>query len=897
MYSNADDPIYDFLRVKAHPLSTLFDAKSIVLIGASDRPGSVGQSIWNNLGGFSGELFAVNPNRATILGRPALKSVLDLPHAVDLAIFATPASTIPDEIRKCVQMGIPSGIIISAGFKEAGEKGLKLEQDIIAAMQNRMRVVGPNCLGIMNPKTGLNATFAQGIALPGNVAFLSQSGALCTAVLDWSLKEQFGFSGFVSTGSMTDIGWGNLIDYFGDDPNTSSIVIYMESVGDARSFLSAAREVSLQKPIIVIKAGRTATAAKAAASHTGTLTGSDAVLDAAFRRCGVMRVDEISDVFHMADLLAKQPLPKGPKLAVLTNAGGPGVLATDALVLGGGELATLSAATLDQLSAILPNAWSHGNPVDILGDADSNRYAESLKILSQDPNIDGLLVITTPQGMTNPSSVATALCSTPEDKPILASWMGGNSMAEGEKILSKARIPNFSFPDDAVRAFNYMWRYHKNLRAIYETPTLTKNEKPADARKNVGVLLEKIRASGRVLLTELESKQILKEYGFPVTPISVALSADEAVTVAQKMAFPVVLKVHSETITHKSDVGGVQLNLNSKEAVHEAFLSIKQNVTTHAGAEHFLGVTVQPMIKREGYELILGSSIDPQFGPVLLFGLGGELVEVFQDRSLALPPLNNNLAMRFMEETKIYRALKGVRGRPPVDLSALSSLLVRFSDLVVEHPEITEIDINPLLASSENLIALDGRIVLHPLEKKDLPRSAIRPYPAQYISSLTLKNGITIALRPIRPEDEPLLQSFHEKLSEKTVYQRYLQQLKLADRTAHERLSRICFNDYDRELALVAINSANEIVGIGRIRRVRGTLGAELTLTIRDDMHRNGLGRELVRTLLGIATTEKYEQVIARMLKENIAMKVICEELGFGLEQEASGQILAVKIL
>jgi acetyltransferase len=486
-------------------------------------------------------------------------------------------------------------------------------------------------------------------------------------VLDWSIKENVGFSSFVSIGSMLDVNWGDLIDYFGNDPRTQSIIIYMESIGDARAFLSAAREVSLSKPIIVIKAGRTAAAAKAAASHTGSLTGSDDVLDAAFRRVGVLRVNSIADIFYMSEVLAKQPRPRGNRLAIVTNAGGPGVLATDALIQGGGELAEVSNETMEALNKILPSAWSHNNPLDILGDAEPERYAKSLEIAAKDPSIDGLLVVMTPQGMTNPTQIAEHLKPYAKGlgKPVLASWMGGNSVAAGEEILNQCGIPSFAFPDTAVRAFNYMWKYAYNLKGIYETPVLGASGMQPDREKAKGII-EAVKKSGRTILTEYESKKLLEAYGIPTTATEIAATEAEAVQWAEKIGFPVVLKLYSLTITHKTDVGGVILNLRDADAVRKAFNQIKNAVTEKAGAEHFQGVTVQPMAKLDGYEIILGASIDPQFGPVLLFGTGGQLVEVFKDKALALPPLNTTLARRMMEQTKIYKALKGVRGRKPV---------------------------------------------------------------------------------------------------------------------------------------------------------------------------------------------------------------------------------------
>ncbi len=497
----------------------------------------------------------------------------------------------------------------------------------------------------MNPAYGLNATFARDIARRGNVAFLSQSGALLTAILDWSLEEEVGFSAIVSTGSMLDLSWGDLISFFGEDPETQSILLYMESIGDARGFLSAVREVALRKPVIVIKAGHSEAAARAASSHTGALTGSDAVFDAAFRRCGILRVQNISDLFYMAEVLSKQPRPSGPRLTILTNAGGPGVLATDALIATGGKLAPLSQSSMDALNKILPPHWSHNNPIDILGNAEPERFSEAIKIALENPDSDGLLVILAPQGMTDPAQVAERLKPFAQSKykPLLASWMGGKSVAEGEAILNSAGIPTFAYPDTAARAFNYMWRYSYNIRGLYETPVATDQPETGEpTRLKVDEILRRAANSGRTLLSEIESKEVLMLYGIPTVPTELARSSEEAVAAAQRLSFPVVLKVHSETITHKTDVGGVQLNLENEDAVRIAFQAIQSSVTLKVGAGAFLGVTVQPMVRLDRYELILGSSVDPQFGPVILFGSGGQLVEVYRDRALALPPLEHH---------------------------------------------------------------------------------------------------------------------------------------------------------------------------------------------------------------------------------------------------------------
>jgi len=756
----------------------------------------------------------------------------------------------------------------------------------------------------MNPITGINATFAAGIARRGNVAFISQSGALCTAVLDWSIKEMVGFSAFVSIGSMLDIGWGDLISYFGNDANTKSIVMYMETIGDARAFLSAAREVALTKPIIVIKPGRTAGAAKAAASHTGSLTGSDDVLEAAFKRCGVLRVNNISDLFYMAEVLAKQPLPRGPRMTIVTNAGGPGVLATDALITEGGELTDVSPEAMKAYNELLPSAWSHNNPIDILGDAQPELYAKALEIAARDTNSDGMLVILTPQAMTDPTQTAEALkmYAKIEGKPVLASWMGGPMVTAGENILNRANIPTFAYPDTAARMFMNMWRYAYNLKGIYETPLPTDTVGAGPDRERAKEIIESVRKEGRTILTEFESKQLLASYGIPTVDTRIARTEDEAVKTAGEIGYPVVLKLYSETITHKTDVGGVQLNLRDADAVKRAYNLIGTSVAEKVGAEHFLGVTVQPMIKLDGYEIILGSSIDPQFGPVLLFGTGGQLVEVFKDRALALPPLNTTLARRMMQQTKIYKALQGVRGRKAVNLAALEQLMVRFSQLIAEQRWIKELDINPLLASPEQLLALDARVVLHDLNVTEdkLPRLAVRAYPIKYVGAFTLKNGQEVTIRPIRPEDEPLLVKFHEKLSDATVYGRYFQPLNLSQRVAHERLTRICFIDYAREMALVAEhkdeNGERHILGVSRLTKVHGLSEGHFSIIITDDYQHMGLGTELVRRIIDVAKAENVKHLSAEMMPSCGDMRRVCEKNGFKVGAAAGGGLETVEI-
>ncbi len=902
------DPAHDVLSRRGRgALDAIFAPRSVAVIGATEAPGSVGRTVLFNLlqSPFGGPVFPVNPRRASVLGVKAYPNLAAVPERVDLAVVVTQAATVPGVIRQCADTGVKGAIVISAGFKELGPQGAALEQQVLAeARRGRVRLVGPNCLGVMSPLSGLNATFAAGMARPGNIALLSQSGALLTAILDWSQRELVGFSALVSVGSMVDVGWGDLIDHLGGDPRTKSILIYMETIGDARAFLSAAREVALAKPILVLKAGRTEASARAAVSHTGSLTGSDEALEAAFRRTGVLRVDSIAELFHLAEVLARQPRPRGPRLTILTNAGGPAVLAADALTEGGGALAELSPETMAALDQALPPHWSRNNPVDILGDADPGRYAAALEIALRDRGSDGLLVILTPQDMTDPTQTAERLvhAAREEGKPILASWMGGPAILAGEAILNRAGIPTFPYPDEAARAFDAMWRYSDDLRALYETPALPAGgaaAAPPD-RDRAGELVRAARAEGRAILSEHESKALLVAYGIPTVETHVARDAAEAERIAERIGYPVVLKLHSRTITHKTDVGGVRLDLGDAGAVREAFRDIEASVAARAGAGHFEGVTVQPMVALDGYELILGSSVDPQLGPVLLFGSGGRLVEVYRDRALALPPLDATLARRWMERTRIHEALRGVRGRAPVDLDALAALLVRFAELVAEQRWIREIDINPVLASPSGLVALDARVVLHDpaLREEALPGPVIRPYPVEYAGAFRLRDGTEVTVHPIRPEDEPLVVKFHETLSERSVALRYMAAIPLDRRVAHERLIRVCFSDYDRDIALVAERREpqREILAIGRLAKIPGQAEAELALLVGDRWQRRGIGAELGRRLLDVARAEGLEKVVASMLPENREMQRLCEQLGFRLHRAVDEPLVEAEI-
>ncbi|TAM62282.1 GNAT family N-acetyltransferase [bacterium] len=883
-------------------LGAVFEPRGVAVIGASDREGSVGRTLLRNMieRPFGGTVYPVNPAHEQVLGIKAYRSLGDVPGVVDLAVIATPAASVPEVVRDCADHGVRAAVIISAGFSETGATGVELEQRVAEeARRGRMRIIGPNCVGVMDPVRGLNATFAGGGALPGRVAFVSQSGALCTAILDWSLEANVGFSKFISIGTMLDVGWGDIIAYLGDDQQTSSILLAMESVGDAAAFLSAARAVARAKPIIVIKSGRTGEAAKAAASHTGALTGSDDVLDAAFRRCGVLRVDRIDELFMMADILSKQPPPAGRRLAIVTNAGGPAVLATDALISGGGELAALAAQTLAGLNALLPAHWSHGNPVDLLGDADAERYARAVDLVARDPGADGLLVIFAPQGMTRAGTVAQRL--TPfahvPGKPVLASWMGGATIEPGAAILKESGIPHLAYADTAARMFNYLWKRRQAIAALYETPEpLHPSEVGAESRSRADEVLAAVRAQGRTLLTEIESKRVLAAYGIPVTPTLLAATADDAVSAAEQLGYPVVVKLNSTSVTHKARAGGVRLNVTTAAGVRSAYGEIAERT----GAA-FEGVSVQPMVSQSGYEVMIGSSVDAQFGPVIAFALGGSLVEVVADRAIALPPLTTTLARRMLERTRIYRVLARANGAAPIDLSALEALVVRFSQLVVDRPRIREIDVNPLLVSSAGAVALDARIVLHDgaVADAELPRPVIRAFPERYVWAWALQNGERVRIRPIRPEDEPATSTFHRTLSEHSVHLRYGGIPTLGERVAHEQLSRMCFIDYDREMTLVAerTNAAagdGAIVGVGSLVRLHDEDGAEFAVLVSDGYQHRGLGSELLTRLIEIARTERWGALVGYIMQENLVMQEVCRRLGFSVRYDpAEGMVVA----
>ena len=870
----------------AHRLEKIFKPKSIAAIGASDSEGSVGNALIKNLlrGGFAGRVYPVNPKRDTIQSVPCYHSVSDIPEKIDLAVIATPARAVPSVVEECGRAGVGGLVILSAGFAEAGAEGKAMYQDILKKAQRyKMRIIGPNCLGFINPSLGINASFAADMALPGKIAFISQSGALCTGILDWSIEQGVGFSHFVSIGSMVDVGFADLIDYFGNDPNTSSIIIYMESLKDSRRFMSAARAFARNKPIIVLKSGKSEAGAKASMSHTGSLAGNDAVYEAAFRRAGIISVERIAQLFNIAQALAMQPLPDGNRLAIVTNAGGPGVLATDFLTSNGGALAELSEETMSKLDELLPQHWSHNNPVDVLGDAGAEKYREAVKLCNADENVDATLVILTPQEVTDPSAIAEALASVKTQKPVFACWMGESQVRNGREILEQAKIPNYLYPESAVDVFLKMYHYSKNLELFYETPPNVPeklNFEKAAARK----LIEDIRNSGRYQLTELEAKQLLNYYDIPTPPGKVLQSPAVAAKYAAEIGFPVAMKIASPDIAHKTEVGGVRLDLQSEAAVEAAFQEILTGAATHAPEAKIEGVRVEKMVKKP-YELLIGSKKDPIFGPVIVFGTGGIYVELYKDTSMGLPPQNMALSQRIIENTKAYKLLQGFRGMPGVDLEQVQFLLVKFSYLLMDLPEIKEVDINPFAIDEHGGLALDAHIVLDEdyvsNPRRPYDHLVICPYPTQYRKEIELKDGQKAILRPIRPEDEPMERAMFDHVSKQSIYFRFFSQ---SFDVSHQSLSRYTQIDYDREMALIAlVEEGGEQKMAGVVRAVHDAWNetAEYAILVADPWQDKGLGTALTDFILEITRERGIQKIYAEVLHLNEVMSHVLKKRGF----------------
>ncbi|MFH0977699.1 MAG: bifunctional acetate--CoA ligase family protein/GNAT family N-acetyltransferase [Candidatus Woesearchaeota archaeon] len=872
----------------ASQLDRLFNPKTIAVIGASERQDSVGYAIFHNLGSYKGKVYPINPKRDSINGVKAYPQVSNCPEKIDLGIIATPAATIPQIVEDCGKSGVAGLVIISAGFTEAGKDGQLLADQVLEiARKYSIRIIGPNCLGFLKPSISLNASFSTKIMPAGRVAFISQSGALGTAIIDWAVQRNIGFSYFVSVGSMIDIGFPDLIDYFGSDPDTTTILIYMETMKDARRFLSAARAFTRTKPIIVLKVGKSAEGAKAALSHTGSLAGNDAVFDAAFRRAGIIRVKTVEDLFDCAQTLALQKRPLGKRLAIVTNAGGPGVIATDYLIEKGGELAKISPETIEKLNSFLPPTWSKGNPVDVLGDADHERYRKALELVIAEKGNDGILMILTPQAMTDAPAIAREIISlpNPEKKTLLASFIGGDDVKLAVDMLEKGGIPTFVIPEHAVRCFMFMYSYSRNLELLYETPATIPHAFKPDTEKN-RALIQKIVSENRFVLTEMESKQLVANYGIPVTKHAVARSPADAAKIAAKIGFPVVMKILSQDIIHKTNVGGVKVGIKSAAEAKSAFTQIISSAKKAMPKARIEGVFVEKMVSKK-YELLIGAKKDPLFGPVIVFGMGGVAVEVFKDTSIGLPPLNMALAMRLISETTIYNLLKGYRGMPGVDLKSIQFLLYKFAYLVMDFPEIKEIDINPFAVDESGGIVLDAKVVLDEavIGKPVKPYShmVISPYPKEYIIKWKTKKGKPVIIRPIKPEDEELCREMFSSFSEATQRLRFFTVIK---DISHDLLVRFTQIDYDREISLVAEveeKRKKKIIGLVRLVQNLSDSSAEFSLVVSDSLQGQGLGSKFTDYILEIAKGRNIKRVYADFSFDNAPISSIFKKRGFRL--------------
>jgi acetyltransferase len=878
-------------------LEAVLKPKSIALIGASDKPGSIGAILAGNLlaAGFKGEVMPVNPKYGEIRGLRTYPDVASLPRPVDLGVICTPADAVPGIVDALATLGSRGAVVITAGFGESHEThGIELRKAlIVAAKSGQVRIVGPNCLGILVPGIGLNASFAHRAPKSGTLAFVAQSGAIVTSVLDWADARGIGFSHLVSLGDMIDVDFDDVLDYLASDAATRAILLYIESIKDARRFMSAARAASRMKPVIVVKAGRHPEGARAVESHTGALAGADAVYDAAFERAGVLRVYSLEELFDAVQTLALAKPPRGDRLAIVTNGGGIGILATDALIDQGGRLAQLSPATITELGQVLPPTWSHGNPVDIIGDATGKRYADTLAVLSKDPGVDGILALNCPTAVTSPEEAARTIVgyASSQRRPLLlTSWVGESAAQKARDLFAERRIPTYDTPEQAVRAFMYLVRYRRSQDLLMETPPSIPVDFTPDAEKARNIVASVVDAD-RHWLNEYEAKQVMSAYGIPVAITHRAESPEQAAEQAAQIGGPVALKVLSPDITHKSDVGGVMLDLAGPAAVLEAANAMQERLQRANPQARLEGFTVQPMVRRPGaYELIVGVSDDPQFGPVILVGQGGVAVEAVDDKALGLPPLNMRLAAELLSRTRIYRLLKGFRGQPAVNLDAVALTLVRLSQMIVDLAEICELDINPLLVDRFGVMVLDARIRVEPSDKPAADRLAIRPYPKELEETIPLGDGRTLLLRPIRPEDEPSLQTAFAKLTPEEVRLRFFVPMSTLSHVMAARFTQI---DYDREMALIltepGIAGTTAIYGVVRIIADPDNERAEYAIVVSHDMTGMGLGVLLMRRILDYAQQRGIREIYGDVLQENRTMLKLCKVFGFTKSRSPDG--------
>ncbi len=867
-------------------LNKMFKPESVALIGASETPGALGNVVMKNLitGGFSGPILPVNPKYKFVSGVFAYPDIASLPVVPDLAVICTPAKIIPDLIKELGERGTRAAIVLSAGFHETPE-GQSLNQLMLEhAKVYGLRILGPNCVGLLVPGIGLNASFAHTNSLVGNLAFVSQSGALCTTILDWAKSRGIGFSHFISLGDNADIDFGDLLDYLGSDHSTHGILLYVESIKFARKFMSAARATSRNIPVIVMKSGRVAEGAKAATSHTGALSGSNDVFTAAIRRAGMLRVYNINNIFDAVETLARARSIKGNRLIILTNGGGPGVLATDHLILKGGRIAELSSKTIEELNTILPSTWSKANPVDIIGDSDAERYVNALRVLIKDPNYDAILVMLVPVAVVDNKEVAIAIANEINNtkKPILTCWMGEDGVAEGRKVFELAGIPTYDTPVSAVQAFMQVYEYGCNKESLMETPpSIAEGIVQKQARSNSQKIIKRILKDNRNVLTEPEAKNILAAYDIPIVETKIVNDVDSILSAAEDLTYPVVLKILSSDITHKSDVGGVQLGIGSKEALLTAANSMLERVNKSQPNAHIEGFTVQQMVvRKDAYELIIGVATDPIFGPFILFGQGGISVEVMNDKAIALPPLNMKLATDLITRTRISKLLSGYRGIPAANLEAIKTTLVKISQLIIDNPEIIELDINPLFVDSKGVIALDARIKVQKSDLSGSERLVIRPYPQELEEKIVTHNGQTILLRPIRPEDESAHHEFLTKTDPQDIYFRFF---KSSNNFTHQFLARFTQIDYDREMAFVAKTTDDKQETLGVIRAISDSDNheAEIAIIVRSDIHGQGIGRSLMEKMIKYCRERGIEQLTGQVLPDNYAFLSLVRKFNF----------------
>ena len=874
--------------MSAHYLSLLFSPRSVAVIGASSRMDSVGGVVFRNMleSGYQGKLYAVNLNHAEIQGACAYIEIESIPEPVDLAVIITRAATVPDIIESCGKRGVRFAVVLSAGFRETGPQGVALEQAVVEnARRYGIRLIGPNCLGILCPWSGLNVTFSNGGAKAGGLALISQSGAFCTAIMDWAKPNDVGFSNIISMGSAAGMDFGEILDYLASDPRTDSILLYIEGIQRVRSFMSALRAAARIKPIFIVKAGRHTAGSKAAFSHTGALVGADDVFDAALQRAGVVRVDTIVQLFSAAQALSTHFRPGGNRLAIVTNGGGPGVMAADRAADLGVTMAMLSNETMTQLNTLLPATWSHGNPLDIIGDATAERYGHAVAHCLQDDDVDGVLVILTPQAMTQPLEVAHAVIELAAkfDKPLIACWMGEVQVAACRQAFNQAKIPNFRTPEPAVEVFSFISAYYQNQKLLLQTPGPIADHCVPD-EEGARLLIEGALAEHRKILSEIESKAILAAFRIPIAKAVVARSPNEALLIAEEFGFPVAMKINSPDITHKSDAGGIRLNLGNAQAVRSTYHDIIQAVQRKNPVARIDGIIVEPMIvKPNGRELMVGVTTDAVFGPVITFGTGGILVEVLGDRAVALPPLNGFLVKDMIQRTRIARLLGAFRHMPPVDRAALESVLLRVSEMVCALPWIKEMDINPLIVDEHGVCAVDARIVVdYPQPSADrYAHMAIHPYPTHLIMHWQLPDGTDLTIRPIRPEDAEIEQAFVRALSTESKYFRFMDVLQELSQSMLVRFTQI---DYDREMALIAVLERDEQeqeLGVCRYVASADGQSCEFALVVADEWQNKGIGNKLMNCLFDAARAKGIKVMEGEVLTTNRSMLELVRRLGF----------------